>query len=275
MKNLFLMHKIDVKQSLKSKWFLIYTLIFGATIAIFYVDGIGQYLIYEFVGLNKMLLMYIQISIIIIPIFILISTITSILKDKENNTLEYMLIFPISLSQYYWGKFIGRFVTMIFPLLVSLIVGIAYGMYGGLDLDMNKFYIYLAMLVGLVVFFIGVSFFASSFLKSQDIALSSAFFIWMFFVAFIDVILLEVMLSQKVPSDIVIALSVINPVELFRVASMMLFDSNLKTLGAVSYYILDTFDKDVFIMISIIYPILSGLLLGFIGYKRFCKKDLV
>lgn len=275
MKNLFLIHKIDVKESIRSKWFLIYSLVFGAVLAVFFADGVGQYAIYEFLGLNKMLLMYIQVSIIIIPIFVLISTITSIIKDKENNTLEYMLIFPISLAQYYWGKFLGRFVTMSLPLFVALIAGLFYGMYQGLDLEMNKFYIYIAMLVSLSLFFLGVAFFASSFLKTQEIALSTAFFIWIFFIAFIDIILLEVLLSNKVNPQIVISIAVLNPIELFRVAAMMLFDSNLKTLGAVSYYILDNFSKDTFIIISIIYPALMGFLLSFIGYKRFRKKDLV
>lgn len=153
MKNLFLIHKIDVKESVRSKWFLIYTLVFGSIIAIFFADGVGQYLIYDFLGLNKMLLMYIQVSLVVLPIFVLISTITSIIKDKENNTLEYMLVFPVSLKQYYWGKFIGRFITMVLPLLFALGVGIVYGLYQGLELELQKFYIYILMLIGLSVIF--------------------------------------------------------------------------------------------------------------------------
>lgn len=275
MKNLFLIHKIDVKESLLSKWFLIYSLVFGAVIAVFFADGVGQYLIYEFVGLNKMLLMYIQVSIIIVPIFVLISTITTIIKDKEHNTLEYMLIFPVSLSEYYWGKFIGRFVSLILPLFMALLIGIIYGINKDLGLELSKFFIYLGMLVSMTIFFLGLSFFVSSFLRTQEIALSSAFFIWMFFIAFIDIILLEVLLSKQVSSQVVISLAILNPVELFRVASMMLFDSDLKMLGAVSYYILDYFPKNIFILISLVYPIISGLFLAFIGSILFKKKDLV
>lgn len=275
MKNLFLIHKIDVKESLLSKWFLIYSLVFGGVLAVFFADGVGQYLIYEFVGLNKMLLMYIQISIIVLPIFVLITTITTIIKDKEQNTLEYMLIFPISLSQYYWGKFIGRLVSLSIPLFTALAIGIAYGIYQGLELELPKFFIYVGMLFSLTIFFLGVSFFVSSFLKSQEIALSSAFFIWMFFIAFIDIILLEVLLAKGASSQAVISLAVANPVELFRVASMMLFDSDLKMLGAVSYYILDYFSKDIFILISLVYPAVLGVILAFVGSILFKKKDLV
>ncbi len=275
MKNLFLIHKIDVKESVRSKWFVVYALVFGAVIAVFFADGVGQYAIYEFLGLNKMLLMYIQISVVILPIFVLISTITSIIRDKENNTLEYMLIFPVSLAQYYWGKFIGRFVTMSLPLFFALFVGIGYGIYKGLDLELTRFYIYLAMLVGLSVFFLGLSFFASSFLRTQEIALSTAFFLWIFFIAFIDLILIQVLLQFKVPPQIVIAIAVINPVELFRLAAMMLFDANLKTLGAVSYYIFEYFSRDAVIAMSVIYPLVTGFLLSLFGYFRFAKKDLV
>ncbi len=37
MKNLFLVLKTDVNEALRSKWFLVYTLIFGGIIALFFI----------------------------------------------------------------------------------------------------------------------------------------------------------------------------------------------------------------------------------------------
>jgi len=69
--------------------------------------------------------------IVILPIFILITTVKSISADRESNILEYMLSFPISLKDYYWGKFLGRFITVFFPVLVALLIGVIWGVYKG------------------------------------------------------------------------------------------------------------------------------------------------
>jgi ABC-2 type transport system permease protein len=102
LKNLSLIAYLDLKESIRSKWFLIYSLVFGGLIALFFIAGVTQSQVMGFTGLSRLLLMYIQITIVILPIFILITTVRSISSDRDSNILEYMLSFPISLSQYYW-----------------------------------------------------------------------------------------------------------------------------------------------------------------------------
>ena len=50
------------------------------------------------------------------PIFILISTVRSISADRDTNLLEYMLSFPVSLGEYYFGKALGRIFVIFVPL---------------------------------------------------------------------------------------------------------------------------------------------------------------
>ena len=99
MKNLLLIAYLDLKESIRAKWFLVYSLVFGGMIALFFIAGVTQSQVMGFSGLSRLLLMYIQITIVILPIFILVTTVRSISGDRDNHILEYMLSFPISLKQ--------------------------------------------------------------------------------------------------------------------------------------------------------------------------------
>ena len=97
MENLLLIAFLDVKESVRARWFVVYTLVFGGLIALFFITGVTESQVMGFSGLSRLLLMYIQVTIVILPIFILITTVRSISGDRDNHILEYMLSFPISL----------------------------------------------------------------------------------------------------------------------------------------------------------------------------------
>ena len=42
MKNLMLIAYLDLKESIRAKWFVVYSLIFGGMIAIFFITGVTQ-----------------------------------------------------------------------------------------------------------------------------------------------------------------------------------------------------------------------------------------
>jgi len=275
LKNLSLIAYLDLKESIRAKWFLVYSLVFGGMIALFFIAGVTESQVMGFSGLSRLLLMYIQITIVILPIFILITTVRSISGDRDNHILEYMLSFPISLKQYYWGKIIGRFITVYLPVIFAMIIAVIYGSFKGAAIPWNIFFLYTGLLFALSSAFLGIAFFISSFVKSSEVALGIAFFIWIFLLAFIDIALISLMMQERFNEALIIAISLANPMELFRVAAISLFDPELTVMGPVAFYILDSVSQSMFVLLSIGYPIVLGLLFAFMGYKIFEKKDLV
>lgn len=275
MKNLFLIAYLDLKESLRAKWFLIYSLVFGGMIALFFIAGVTQSQVMGFSGLSRLLLMYIQITIIILPIFILITTVRSISGDRDTHILEYMLSFPISLTQYYWGKILGRFITVFLPVFFAMLVAIIYGATIGADIPWDIFLLYTGLLFSLSSAFLGIAFFISSFVKTSEVALGVSFFIWIFLLAFIDIALISLMMQNRFDEGLIISIALLNPMEIFRVAAISLFDPELTVMGPVAFYILDTFKQTTFVFISILYPVLLGVVFAYLGYLIFSKKDLV
>lgn len=266
---------MDLKESLRAKWFLVYSLIFGGLIALFFIAGVTESQVMGFSGLSRLLLMYIQITIVILPIFILITTVRSISGDRDNHILEYMLSFPISLKQYYWGKIIGRFITVYIPVLFAMVIAVFYGVIKGAEIPWSIFFLYTGLLFSLSSAFLGIAFFISSFVKSSEVALGIAFFIWIFLLAFIDIALISLMMQQRFNEGVIIFIAMINPMELFRVAAISLFDPELTVMGPVAFYILDLMSQTFFVLLAIGYPLLLGLLFATLGFVIFKKKDLV
>jgi len=62
----------------------------------------------------------------------------------------------------------------------------------------------------------------SSLARTQDLAVSSAFVIWLMLVAFLDLILMGIMLKFRFNPELVIGLGMLNPLQVFRTAVLVL-----------------------------------------------------
>ena len=275
MKNLLLIAYLDLKESIRANWFIVYSLVFGGLIALFFIAGITESQVMGFSGLSRLLLMYIQVTIVILPIFILITTVRSISGDRDSHILEYMLSFPISLKQYYWGKVFGRFITVFLPVFMAMVFAILYGIFKGADVPWGIFFLYTGLLFAMSSAFLGIAFFISSIVKSSEMALGISFFVWIFLLAFIDIALISLMMQERMNTGLIIGIALVNPMEVFRVAAISLFDPELTVMGPVAFYILDMMSQKMFVFLSVVYPLILGLLFAFLGFRIFAKKDLV
>ena len=267
--------KSDIKQNLRSKSFWIYSLLLGGFVAVMFATGITESQVVGFVGLSRLMITFMQVSMVILPIYVLISTVRSVVGDKENGVLEYYLSLPISFRSYYWGKFLSRFFVIYVPVFIAFLGAALWGLIVNLDVPWDLFVLYSGLLAMMVFFFLGLSMFLSTVSKSQEMALSSAFVIWLFLVAFMDILLIGMMLKMRINPDGVIIASLFNPLQVFRTGSLILFDPKLTVMGPVSYYILDTVSRTTFIIFSLVYPFILGLLFSIFGCRYFKKHDVV
>lgn len=274
MRSLLLTAQLDVAESLRAKWFLLYALVFGGIVALLMVSGITESRVMGFTGLSRLLVTYVQLSMAILPIFILISTVRSVASDREAGVFEYMLALPVPLSSWYWGKLAGRFAAVLVPVILAMALAVLWGVLRGAEMPWKHFLIYSGLLFSLSVCFLGLGFLISSFVRSADVAQSAAFLIWLCLIVFIDLILLGVMIRERVPAEAVIAISLANPLQVFRTAAMMLFDPQLVLLGPAAFVILDAFGNTAYLVWAMAYPAALGLAAAIIGYLRFRSGDL-
>lgn len=266
--------RIDVAESLRARWFFVYAAVFGGLVALLFGFGLAESRVLGFTGLSRLLVTFIQLSMAILPVFVLITTVRSLAGDREAGVLEYMLSLPVSLAAWYWGRFIGRFAVVFLPVFVAMLGAVLYGAAIGAAIPWTQFLFYTALLVSLAFCFLGLGFMISSLARAVDVAQGIAFLVWLTLVLFLDLILLGLMIKGQAPVGLVVGVALLNPLQAFRAAAMMLFDAELVMLGPSAFVILDNFGYGGYLAWALLYPLALGVVFGGIGYVVFRNRDL-
>lgn len=274
MKHLWLNAYADIVESLRARWFFVYTAVFGGLVVLLFAYGLAESRIMGFTGLSRLLLTYIQLTMAILPVFVLITTVRSVAGDREAGVFEYLLSLPISLFAWYWGKMLGRFLMVFMPVFLAMIGAIVWGIIKGADMPWAMLIYYTGLLMVLAWCFLGIGMLISTIARTSDVAQGAAFVVWLTLLLFLDLILLGIMIQEQLPPESAVAIALANPMQVFRTASMMLFDPQLVLLGPSAYVILDNFGQAGYIAYALVYPVLLGTLCAGIGYLIFRRTDL-
>ena len=138
MKHLMLTAVADVSESLRSRWFMIYSLVFGGVVVALFISGLTESRVMGFSGLSRVLVTYLQITMAILPLFVLITTVRSVAGDREAGIFEYMLSLPVSLRSWFWGKLIGRFFVVFLPVVLAMFGAVIWGSTKGVEIQWTQ-----------------------------------------------------------------------------------------------------------------------------------------
>ncbi len=264
----------DILESVRAKWFLAYTLVFGAIVSLLFIFGVTESRVMGFTGLSRLMVTYIQLAMAILPVFVLITTVRSVAGDREAGVYEYLLSLPIGLAPWYWGKLAGRFVVVFLPVFLAMAAGVVWGALRGAEVPWGLLSYYTALLMAMAWCFLGIGMILSTLARSADVAQAAAFVVWLILLLFIDLILLGVMIRGHLPPETAVAIALANPLQVFRTAAMMLLDQQLVLLGPSAYVILDTFGTAGYMAYALVYPVAVGALCAVGGYVLFRRSDL-
>lgn len=274
MRHLLLAMLSDITESLRARWFMIYTAVFGGLVALLFVFGLSESRILGFMGLSRLLTTYIQLCMAILPIFVLITTVRSVAGDREAGVFEYLLSLPISLGAWYWGKLLGRFLVIFMPVFLAMLAAAGWATWEEIPVPWTEFAYYTGLLLTLAWCFLGIGMLLSSVARSADVAQGAAFIVWLTLVLFLDIILLGALIKEHLPAETAVLLSLTNPLQVFRTAAMMLFDRQLVLLGPSAFVILDNFGQVGYMVYAIVYPLVVGTVCAVLGYWAFRRGDL-
>jgi len=274
MRNLWLTAKLDIVESLRARWFLVYSLVFGAIVVFLFAFGLTESRVLGFIGLSRLLVTYIQLAMAILPIFVLITTVRSVAGDREAGVFEYLLSLPVSLSAWFWGKIVGRYLVIFLPVFAAMLGAVLWALVKEIEVPWGMFGYYTALLAAMGWCFLGVGMLLSSLARSTDVAQGAAFMVWLTLLLFLDLILLGVMIQGHVSPEVAVGIALANPLQVFRTAALALFDPQLIVLGPSAYVILDLFGVAGYRVYALAYPVALGTACAGVGYLLFRRGDL-
>ena len=275
MRNFSVILRMDLVSSVRSRMFWIYAAVVLGTIAAIFGSGVTDSRVMGFTGLTRLLLIFIQACNLVLPVFILVSTVRTLVKERETNVFEYLLSYPITLGEYYWAKSLSRFLVIAIPLVAGLGFAAVFSVVRAQSVPWDLIALYTALLIANTFYFTGLSFLISSLVRSQEVGLGIALFLWLILIAFLDIAMLGLLIKAMVPENVIYAVALVNPVQVFKIAAISLFDPVLSVIGPAAYFILDIFGNTMLIVYALGYLLVFGLLFLLLGYRSFISRDLL
>jgi Cu-processing system permease protein len=245
----------ELRDSLRNRWFLLYTLAFGAlslTLSYFSLSGAG---LYGFAGFGRTAASLINLVLLIVPLMALTIGAGSLAGEREHSTLSYLLAQPVSRTEVLFGKYLGLAIA----LLASL--GIGFGLSGlvialrggGTNAGGYAQIITLAYLLALTMLSLG--FLISTLTNKMSVAMGSALFVWLVLVFFGDLGLMGTALVLRLDIGQLFTLALINPLQVFKMAAIEGIQATLDVLGPAGIYAVRTYGDRLILLFAAIMTI--------------------
>jgi len=182
---------------------------------------------------------------------------------------------PVGIGGWYAGRFLGRYVLAVAPVFGALASAAGYGAARGLAIPWAELGFDIGILLAMILTFVGLGFFIASVSRSVDMAQTAAFLLWLVLILGLDLVLLGVLIRDRLAIEGVVAIALLNPLQVFRIGSMLLFDPQLVLLGSTAYAVFDVFGRTGFMIWSLVYPLALGIGAAYAGFLAFRRGDLV
>ena len=272
--NVLLLIRKEILDAKRNRWFLLYSSIFAAlSLGLSWIglSGIGDY---GLSGFGRTSASLINLILLIVPMMGLTIGASSIAGERERGTLLYVLAQPVSGIEVLLGKFVGLGLSLLTALVIGFgLSGIIIAWHGSTMQAFN----YLS-LVGLTFLLalssLGIGILISSALKKADTAIGVALFAWLFLVFFGDLGVMGSAMILNVNIEKIFALSLINPLQVFKLSAIFTIQGNLEVFGPVGVFAARNYGSQ---LIPLLLGILTvWILLSFGGaYLIFKRKGAI
>lgn len=240
----------EIREALRNRWFLLYTIVFaGLSLGLSYVSLIGTGTT-GFAGFGRTAAGLVNLVSLIVPLMGLTIGAASLSTEQENGTLAYLVAQPISRIEIVLGKYLGLTISIIASLLLGFGISagvIAWRSGGG---DAMSFLRILLFASGLAAAMLSVGMLVSVLARRTAVATGTALFLWLTLVFLGDLGLMGSTIAFKIGVGDLFHLSLFNPLQVFKIASINSFDTSLDLLGPAGLFAIRTYGDGLSAMLA-------------------------
>jgi len=244
--NIAIVMRKEAADSRRNRWFILFTVVFAGLalgLSLLGFSGLGTFGI---AGFGRTVASLINLVMLIVPLMGLMLGAISISGERERGSLLPLLAQPIVPTELLLGKYCGTAVALTAAILFGFgFSGIVIAWQGGLA----QFSDYL-MLVGLTLLtglvHVSIGFLLSAFTSKSTTAISIALLLWLTIVFISDLGLIGTAVVLRLAPSVLLAFTLINPAQVFKLAAVHIVQGNLEILGAAGIYAADVFGDFLF-----------------------------
>lgn len=235
--------KKEINDSLSNRWFMLYAVAFtGLALLLSWLSLSGGGTGYTgFAGFGRTAASLVNLVLLIVPLMALTTGAGSLVSEREQGTLHYLLSQPVNRTEVLLGKYLGLAASLLGALglgfgLSAMVIAIRSG-----QTNAKAF----AWLVGfafvLALGMLSLGFLVSVLTRKAAVASGVALFLWLTFVFGGDLGLMGTALAFKLPIQTLFNLALINPLQVFKMSALMGINATLDVLGPAGIYAIQTY----------------------------------
>jgi Cu-processing system permease protein len=247
----------ELRDSLRNRWLWLYTIAFAGLALALSSVGMAGAGYGGFAGFGRTAASLINAVLLFVPLIGLSVGAGTIAHERERGTLTYLLAQPVTRAEVIIGKYVGAALAMGVALGLGFgLAGIALASRGTANPDVYLRLVGLSLLLALAALSLGML--ISTVSKRAAMATGAAMVVWLGLVFLGDLALMGAVLTLKINVQTLLGLTLMNPLQVFKVAAIYGLQSSLETLGPAGLFAVRTLG-------AWLMPMLIGWLLIWIG----------
>ncbi len=276
-RNVILIMKKEAAESLRNRWFILYTICFSALALLVLLFSTMGGDIAGFTGFSKTAASIINLVLLFVPLISIITGGVSISQERENGTLAYLLSHPINKNEIFLGKFLGILLAIWFSILIGFgLAGLGVAVVDGQG-EITGYLITVFLSALLAACFLSIGFLVSVYSSKASKAIGISVFLWLLFIILGDLGIMGTTVAMDLGIKQVFGLALLNPAEVYKISSVLVLSPRFEILGPVGIYAVRTFgEQGVLLLLSIIMIlwVLIPLGLAYMVFTRFRKEEI-
>lgn len=240
-RNVLTVARRELREGIRSRWFLLYTLAFTAL-------GLGvSYLCAASAGgsglsgFGRTTAGLINLVLLVVPLMGLTAGASAIASDRERGMLMYILAQPVSRTEVVVGKYIGLAATLLACICLGLGACAAILSWKGEGTPASSIIWFAGLTFGLALGMLSLGMLVSVLARKSSVAVGTAIFLWLTLVFVTDLGLMAGTLALKLKIEHLFAISLLNPLQVFKMWSLQAVDASLDVLGPAGLYASEEF----------------------------------
>jgi Cu-processing system permease protein len=226
MKNILIVARKEIQESLRNRWVLATTLLLAALALTLTFLGSAPTGTVGAGALDVVIVSLSSLTIFLVPLIALLISHDAIVGEMERGTMLLLLSYPVGRWQVIFGKFVGHLAILAFATLLGYGAAAAALAATGVAIDAASWTAFLSMILSSILLgavFVAVGYLVSALVAERGTAGGIAIGIWLLFVLIYDMALLGVLVvdqGRTVTAGLLNVLLLLNPTDAYRVLNL-------------------------------------------------------
>ena len=226
----------EARDAVTSRWFVLYTAAFaGLGLAVSFVSAAGSGGT-GLSGYGRTTAGLVNLVLLVVPLMALTAGASSVASDRERGMLPYLLAQPVSRGEVLLGKYFGLALALAASMCLGLGVCAAVLAWKGHVTRPASLAWLLGLSTALALGMLSVGMLISVVARRASVAVGKAVFAWLVLVFVSDLGLMAGAITLRLRIEELFMLSLINPLQVFKMWSLYAADASLDVLGPAGLY---------------------------------------